>query len=594
MNSLFKSLFLSISFCAPIISVSQTATIDSLLLARENTKSLINQAWLDFDIAWEYLYLNPEKSLEFSQQGLAIATKEKDSLAMATGHGMLGLYYDISGKYFQSAEAYQNAITLLKNIPDSEGELATNYNNLSVVFKLIRDYNNAIHYQKLALKYEQKTANREGEILSYINLGVMYNDKGMLDSSFYYHKKAISVGIESGSKAHKNTLINMANLFNSQGIKDSASYYFIKYYNFAKQCTDSRKMSHIAHAYRGMATVALNNHNYQNARKYADSAITVSQQIKYKNFEGETYIFLSKILREAKKFEEAYKALEKGKSIQDSIINQELHTEIERLHTLFEIELKEETISELEIENRLIALEITKSKNEKTYLRLISVFSGLFFIITGILLYQSRKKSSELILKNKYIENLVRESNHRIKNNLQMVSSLLSLQTTKLNNISTEQALNQALNRVKSISLIHQKLQVGSFNQELNLGEFIQDLSYGILRSYNLNPGINLKLNLNIIFLDSDKSIYIGLILNEWITNSIKYAKPIANDVVISISTHTNNDEIILNYRDNGIGFNPNKDYNGLGNTIVMLLTKQLKSALNEDHNNGVNYTLTI
>ena len=149
MNSFLKSLALSLIFCTQQFGAAQNTTIDSLKLVLKDAQNPTAKARVCYDISWEYIYLDQELALHYTEQGMAIAKQAKDSAQIATGYGMLGICHDISGNYFKSAEAYQNAISILEKIPNSEADLAINYNNLAVLFKFIKDYKKAILYQKM-------------------------------------------------------------------------------------------------------------------------------------------------------------------------------------------------------------------------------------------------------------------------------------------------------------------------------------------------------------------------------------------------------------------------------------------------------------
>jgi len=201
-----------------------------------------------------------------------------------------------------------------------------------------------------------------------------------------------------------------------------------------------------------------------------------------------------------------------------------------------------------------------------------------------------RKKAEEKInasLHEKMI--LLREIHHRVKNNLQVISSLLNLQSGYIQDKKSLEIFRESQNRIKSMALIHEKLYQSKDLNKIEFGEYIKSLTRDLLDSYNINPErISLKMELHDIYLEIDKAILCGLIINELVSNSLKHAFPDEQSGEIFISLGIEGDKHVLIFRDNGIGFPDKVDFKksiSLGLQLVTTLTNQLGGDISLDTN---------
>lgn len=193
---------------------------------------------------------------------------------------------------------------------------------------------------------------------------------------------------------------------------------------------------------------------------------------------------------------------------------------------------------------------------------------------------------------------LLKEIHHRVKNNLQIISSLLNLQSMYIEDKEAFKVFKESQNRVKSMAMIHEKLyQSGNF-AEINVAEYLNNLIDNIYISYGVNPDIiKPKINAENVFLDINKSIPCFLIVNEVITNSIKHAFPEGRSGEIQIDFKKNNEKHILTIKDNGIGLPENlniKETNTLGMQLIFGLISQLDGKIEVNSNNGTEFKITF
>ncbi len=205
---------------------------------------------------------------------------------------------------------------------------------------------------------------------------------------------------------------------------------------------------------------------------------------------------------------------------------------------------------------------------------------------------EERKKAEERInesLQEKVV--LLREIHHRVKNNLQVVSSLLNLQSGYIEDKKSLEIFRENQNRVRSMALIHEKLYQSKDLNKIEFSEYIQSLSRDLFRSYNQDASkVKLNSDLQGIKLEIDTAILCGLIINELITNCFKHAFPNGrNGEVNIIMKEENINKFLLVVKDDGIGFPAHVDYkntDSLGLQLVNTLTEQLGGNLSL-HRNG-------
>ena len=210
---------------------------------------------------------------------------------------------------------------------------------------------------------------------------------------------------------------------------------------------------------------------------------------------------------------------------------------------------------------------------------------------------QVRKEAeSKLIISLKEKEVLLKEIHHRVKNNLQVVSSLLYLQSKKTSHYQTLEMLNESQNRIKSMALIHEKLYQSKDIGRIDFSEYVESLISHLSRSYGSHlKTVTVEVNINSVFLSIDKAIPCGLIINELVSNCMKYAFPDKREGEIQIEMKAQNGNVNMGIYDNGIGFPKDLDINKtetLGLQLVNALTAQLGGNIILDRDTGTRFTI--
>jgi PAS domain S-box-containing protein len=193
-------------------------------------------------------------------------------------------------------------------------------------------------------------------------------------------------------------------------------------------------------------------------------------------------------------------------------------------------------------------------------------------------------------------EVLLKEIHHRVKNNLQIISSLLSLQTSNHDNDPTA-ALRESQDRIRSMALIHEKLYRSADVARVDFREYAEGLMAGLQRSYFPGPGVRVFADVENVSLDIDLAIPCGLIVNELVSNSLKYAFGNGREGEIRVALARDGGKYVLTVSDNGPGLPPGVDFRdtpSLGLQLVNMLVSQLEGTIELDCSQGTRFKITF
>jgi len=195
-------------------------------------------------------------------------------------------------------------------------------------------------------------------------------------------------------------------------------------------------------------------------------------------------------------------------------------------------------------------------------------------------------------------EILLQEVNHRVKNNLQVISSLLRVQSRSIKDEKVRQLFRESQSRVESMSLIHERLYKAKDLARIDFAVYVQDLATSLVHSYEITSHVSLETDVDNVFLDLQMAIPCGLIINELVANALKYAFPnnAAGTISIKLKAGASN-QLILTVSDNGVGLPEDFDFDhrtSLGLQLVFLLTDQLGGKIVYNRTRGTEFKITF
>jgi len=221
---------------------------------------------------------------------------------------------------------------------------------------------------------------------------------------------------------------------------------------------------------------------------------------------------------------------------------------------------------------------------------------GILSILRDITERKQAEENIKASLREKEV--LLREIHHRVKNNLQVISSLLNLQSAYIKDKQYAEMLKESQNRIKSMALIHEKLYQSEDLACIDFGRYIKDMTYGLFRSYGVSTAaITPKMDVGDISLQIDAAIPCGLIINELVSNSLKHAFPDRKGE-IAVSLHSVDGTIELTVSDNGVGIPDTIDFENtetLGLRLVTILAEdQLDGDITLTRGMGTEFRITF
>jgi two-component sensor histidine kinase len=386
-------------------------------------------------------------------------------------------------------------------------------------------------------------------------------------------------------------------------------------------------------ANEGIARFYVANARYEMAEPYLSRLSTASRQQILPNELIEVYLMRFKVDSARGNYRDAIWHYQQYKALQDSMFDETKSRQIAQLSIEYETAKKEQDIR---IKESDIALLKEQNKAQQNQRNALIVGTGLLAAVLGLGFNRYRLKQrvnrqlqrqqqilemqdQQIRQKNKNLSDLIgekdslllqkdsllgekdqlitekewllKEIHHRVKNNFHIVASLLEIQSSYLHNKEALSAIRESQHRIHSMSIIHQKLYQSDTLSTIQMSAYIYELVEYLSDSYAIRDNIRFSLDIQSIELDHASAITLGLILNEIITNAIKYAFAKTGNGAISITLrHMSNSQILLSVQDNGPGlpadFN-NRIGASMGMELLQGLTDDIGGTLDIESNNG-------
>ncbi|PRY84741.1 tetratricopeptide repeat-containing sensor histidine kinase [Mongoliibacter ruber] len=558
------------------------------------------------DLGYHYHTRNLQKSLEIINQGLEEVRSAENVLwegRMQASEGAILLRME----ELDHAELVLRSA--LQKIPEAETWFL--FTNLGYVYERRGELAKAFEFATETLKLGEKYQNKKAIAIAYSDMSNLFWKQGKFEKGVEYGKKSLALFEERGlhDLDFDFTLHVLGNNLVELHRFNEALPYFQKSamigekYGFYNNLSDTYIA--LSELYSQTGELEKAEKSGKEALKYAEllqNDFMVTRSLlslgKLKNQEGNfessiaylqssirtagddfgdmyylslMYKELSKAFEGRNNFKESFEAYKKYHELNQLVFNAEADQRIAQLQTEMEVSQKENTI----------LLQMSRLRQQNVIQVFTLVLVGVMLLFLFILYrYFIRRKRYSLILEkqNKEKEFLLKEIHHRVKNNLETISSLLSLQTSQIEDQELHDIMIESQNRVQSMGMIHQNLYQGENLAAIEMKNYFEDLGGFIIDSFNATNRIVLKCEMSPLELDVDRAIPIGLIVNELITNSLKYAFPDKMIGAITICLKETDSHLYLELADNGVGMDKNMDIKGtgFGTQLVQLLTQQL------------------
>lgn len=353
----------------------------------------------------------------------------------------------------------------------------------------------------------------------------------------------------------------------------------------------------LTYTYNWMGELYFYNEDRKKGLSYLQQALDIARDQHAPFRESELYRVLYHCYLEENEPHKALDAFRRSVAINDSLQLIKTARQIGQLQLEYETEKKDQRIVSLN------AMNLEKTRRT----RLMGGGMILFLLLSTFLLilYRGIRKRNRLLAYNnekireqsEKLSYLMKELHHRVKNNLQIVSSLLSIQSNHLTDRDARQAVKVGQQRIEAMSLIHRSLYMQNNPNMVNMNLYVTDLVENILQCFEVDKKrFDLQLDIQIAEMDVDRALPLGLIINEWVTNAFKYAYKEILFPALSLSLKKDR-EIILKIKDNGPGIPQeiwDKPQYSFGLKLVKILSKQLHGSYQMENQDGTTLYLHI
>lgn len=574
---------------------------------KKKDKKILSKVYLFYG---NYYYYNTQlDSAKFMlEKAKTIADAYKLNIEKATSRITMAVIYRKKGDVSSALKLLQESNSILNSIDTigiSKSKKAEIVNQKIILNNTFANFYNQIeNYDKAALYYD-KAFNNAFLLHSYANAGVILSNKGNLLFKLKKYKEALSTFLKSKELKIKGNApgVSIANANQNIGLallelgrnKEALSSLNKAFDYYKKNDLQLGLMQTYEELGRVYYAIGDYNKSIENCIKSKDLAVKkgiIETQEK-------ASLCLSKSYEAIGMYQLALDNYKNYTKIKDANFNKENIKKITQIEMQYQFEK----------ENELQKLKNIAKENENKATINYLVFGILFLLFFSIFLYWinriKHKTNNQLKEKNEQISNtlkinetLFKETHHRVKNNLQIISSLLNMQSKYLVDNASKSLMKDSQNRIKSMSLIHQKLYQNDRVTGIETQSYFEDLINSLVLSYGIDiKKVNMHIEIDNILLDVDTAIPLGLVMNELISNAFKHGVDPENGTFELYFNQIHETSLRLFIKDNGKGFNLNFDLeksNSYGMKLIHTLGKKLKAKYSFRQNNGLEIEMLI
>jgi len=530
-----------------------------------------------------------DSSRIYAEKAIGLALKLENEHLLANSYVSKGLAFDYQSHLDSTLYWYDKALNI-RTQQNNKPELVKLYNNYGVSYFYQGMYDRALVYYFESLKQSENLRDSIGIARSFNNMGLIYDKKGDWSKATTYFEKSLNIKRllkdDAGLLFPLSNLSNIAfiqrdyssaerymltNLQVSQKLNDSMQIgisYGVLAMIYASQGNDNKTFENVALCekfipfvndafelsllYYNLGESLLLMNQWDKSENFLKKSLEISRKIKQSDLVLKTYKALQELSKKQGKLNESIQFYDLFTALNDSIFKENQGVEISKIEQLYQWEKKEQEI-------QLLNVNIAKATAQKRNWILGFAFLGILgAVVTGFFII-NRRKSDELEKKNVQIQSalaenktLMKEMNHRIKNNLQMISSMLHLQMHYTSQPEISNMLQETASRIQSISLIHQKLYAKDSVQQIDMQTYIKDIAHAVVQNSKEKDQINVQMEVQPLSMEIEKAQSIGLIVNELILNALKHAKTEEDILILEISLFEKEKLKTLVVSDNG------------------------------------------
>lgn len=598
---------------------------------------------------------NYEEAIKYCKEEYDIYVSEPETLNLAKCSKDLGVLYLYNHQYDLSIKYLSEARDLFFKLNEKE-EAALVINRIGQLKKITKQYGQALKDYLQSLKIFEEINDKKQIAKSYNNIGIIHKLLSNYEKSKEFYQKSLQIGKEiNDSSIIADAYNNWGNVLRVEKVFDLAEDYYFKSLNYRAGYSNSiiyksRKSSYV---YNNLGLTYLEKKNYNKAIEFFMMAIEIKFSIKdwesltstYSNI-AEAYLaindfknaheYLSKAQEIAlngnssdlvfiyknlslayekeNDFKKALNYLQKSIKIKDSLTKINQADVVLLLTAQFDHENQKNEIDLLEKKNQQLTQqqnEINESEKRYVSLNRIMIFLIVALIIAVIVAYrkatfakttaeqleETNKELVKTLISKDEKDILIKEIHHRVKNNLQIIKSLVRLQLAVSENQEANEILSEFEQRVSSMALVHEELYKSKDLTKVKVKHYLTELVTNLIHTYSIKK-VDTDINIESITFGIDTVVPLGLLVNEIISNALKHGiKDIDKGKIICRITPLKGNKYELFIGDNGAGFPENFNFENpatLGLELIQTLSEQLNGEIEIINNDGAFYKITF
>ncbi len=559
----------------------------NIVIEHDDRPATIASSYNGLGISFSALGLN-DSAISSYDSALKLYDQLLDSTSATIVHTNLAILLKNQGRYDQSLDHAFFAVRVHERSGNIQA-LGSSFNTVSLVYLKMGELPLALSYGKRALELRKGIGHDKGIAKSYTNLGEVWLAMNEYDSALFCLEQAYRMKVTMKDfNSLSSTLNNLGNLYQRRNQFEKALQYYRESLSLKDESGDVQGR---AVTWNNIARLEMQLHRLHDAEK----SLTNASQLIYgsdmleemrENLEMRTDLY-----RLQGRYAEALATTKDLMAVKDSLLNRQKAETIAALRVDYETDKKEQEISLLNERERAQRSELAV-REFQVYVLIGAV---ILLALLAFLIYWNLRIVRE---GRNRVSLLLQELHHRVKNNLQLLSSVFSLQAQYLSEPTAVLAVRSSESRVNAMALIHKKLYDGTNERSVQIREYFQELMQYLLNAYGFSENqVTVQIDVPDLRLDVDKAIPVGLIVNELVSNSFKYAFADQDSPAIGIKLRVEENTMKLEVRDNGCGFETtakNEMKHSFGLKMVTILVRQLKGDCKIDTQSGTTYKLTL
>jgi two-component sensor histidine kinase len=575
---LYIIILVLLAFSPSLLSQSKIDSLEQLIAETDNDS--LKMEWYN-QLRRIASYTDPAKAKVYIMENISLAEKLSLPRKVNIGRVYLGNTYYALGEYNKALEIFLETAQYFESTKDTT-ILANVYNGMAAATENSGSDTLTLKYFTIAFELFNAKGDERRSGMALNNMANIYvNRKDYL--------KAIELLENAYSKVQKSQFTeyralignNLANALKEANNLDKADSLYQVVLSGLNESDDA---FNAIYAFKGLGEIDMLQNDFTSAANNLEKALDLSRKNNFITNRDEMLYSLYMIYNQKGQYKKAVEFLHGYTALRDSIFTAEKDKNLNEALQKYEAAKKDKELAQTQLE---LERESLKKRN-------FLIISMAAILIAGIALWflyfksrtnQKLKEQKDIIQKSlKEKELLLKEIHHRVKNNLQVISSLLNLQSRTIEDQQAKNAIREGQNRVKSMALIHQNLYQTDHMTSMEVGDYIGKLGQSLFDSYNVDRDkVSFNMETEPLHLDVDTLIPIGLILNELLSNALKHAFPEDKTGEIKVTFKRQSEDLLLSVQDNGVGYsatNPAQKKKSFGMTLIDAFSDKLNAAV--------------